>query len=826
MRTPRILSVLALTALLAMPAIPAATRDGEGPAAPRTEWRQAGVQDFELKANGSVYESSLFKIPVPANASVTTASCDVKGGYVKGPLTYAACDFSDEQAGHKAYKASTNTFSRNTPVWSLAQSPVSSGEYSKLAASDDDRLSQLGDWTDQDGYELFRFHVPVDESRTLVVNWEGYASLDSLGYYFVYIWNNFTGIWELLETANPTADRWVRMQFDTDYYINDRSVWVLAMNDNGGYIHTDYVNITISGYPFLYPKNPMMDIGGDGKPEWSLKTEKLDHTVMVYEPAMLQALDDAARGGTSKDVNVTIRFVSDTPCRIRLSAFSFNFSAPPWCRGIPNIVLDEDSAEQSVVDLAHFFQDDVGGKLTYQVSYQQDSKRVQCLVNADGHTLDVKTVTRNWWGSVNFRVRAVDSEGLSGESGNFTVTVRPVNDAPIMPQIPAQMGTQGLPFTYKVTARDVDVDLDPTETVTYSDNASFFAIDPQTGWINFTPRQEDVGTWYICVTATDSHGEASFAEFSFLIEDVQDRPVMMQIPDLRATEDEPFSYTVEVKDPDLPYGDALTFSDDCALFNITPDTGVIAFTPTIREVGFYQGNITVRDRRGGVDRRMFNLSVFNSIGSFDRPPSVEPIPDFTVVEGTPFTYQVNASDPDEDDSLSFKDSCPIFIIGASNGTISFTPKKEDIGTYLVKITVSDWEGLDAETSFRLTVLRFNSPPVITSFKPKNGTKVLFDHEVVLSADATDPEADRLSYTWVEGNRTLGRGSSIVTMFSLPGTYVVTLVVNDSRDETTQNITLQVVTKLDTPKSSPGFGTVLVAGAAAIVAVLVARRRKR
>lgn len=828
MRPLKAMVVLALTSLLAMPVLPAEPGSDEKAPTPRSEWRQGGPVEVELKANGSIYESTAFRIPVPANASVTSACVDLTGRYVKGSLTYKACDYNEDTAGHKAYKGIVSGFSRDrTRVWSMATGEVSSNELSSVQSSDDDYLEQAGDFQgDNDGFELFRLRVPVDESRTIIVNWEGHAEYyGQVMPYAVYIWNNLTAIWELIDTGSSATDRRINAQFDGDWYIDNRSVWVMALNDNGGFVLTDYVNISISGYPFIYPKNPAMDIGGDGRAEWSLKENQFDYTVSVAESAMIAAMDEGARNSAAQFANVTVRFVSDTPCKMRVSFFAFNFSAPPWCRGIPNIGIDEDSSTTSVLDLNNYFIDDIDKKLSYQVTYQQDAKKAQASIGPDNHTLDLKTVTRNWWGTLRFRVAATDSEGLAGESGNFTVTVRPVNDPPVISQVADQTASQGVPYSYKITARDVDSDLDPTETVTYNDSVSFLAIDPRTGWMNFTPKQTDVGTWYICVTATDNAGAVGSQVFTMVIEDVEDPPVMKTIPDLKATELEKFSYTVVVTDPDLPYGDSLNFTDDCPLFNISRETGLIEFTPTVWEVGFYRGNITVKDTRGGQDRRMFNLSVFNSIGSFDHPPTVEAIPNFKLVAGTPFRYQVNASDIDEDDVLSYKDNCPVFAIGAANGTISFTPKDSDAGTYTVRITVTDWEGLEAQTTFKLEILKFNSPPNITRVKPKNGFKVLFDHEVVLSADATDPEGDRLTYTWIEGNRTLGRGSSIVTMFAMPGTYVVTLIVSDGRDESRQNITIKVVTKLDEPKKSPGFEWAMAASALVLAAVAIARRRR-
>ena len=181
-----------------MPMIPAAPKENGQPASPRSEWRQGGPAEIELKLNTttSKYESSAFKIPVPANASLTTASCDITGKYVLGQQTYAACDYNDDTAGHKAYKGIVADFTRNTRVWSMAQNPVSSSELAPLTARDDDYLEQAGDFQGfNDGYELFRFNVPVGTSKKITLDWEGHGEwFGSSKEFTIYIWNNLTGI--------------------------------------------------------------------------------------------------------------------------------------------------------------------------------------------------------------------------------------------------------------------------------------------------------------------------------------------------------------------------------------------------------------------------------------------------------------------------------------------------------------------------------------------------------------------------------------------------------------------------------------------------------
>ena len=831
MRPLKALLALSLAALFVLPPGLAAPGGEDAGVHARSEYKQQNPAEVELKQSGNVYSSSGFVFPLPANATINSASVDLQGRYVKLPQTTFSTDYNDEAAGNRAFTGIVSDFAPgHTHVAGLQGGEFQSADYDAVKASDDDWVANMGDFSgNNDGYQLFKFKTPVDESSSVTVSWEGHAQSwsGSASEFTLYLWNNLSGMWELLDIRTSSTDVQVDMRKDGDWYCDNRSVYILAICTDGYYILTDYVNVTVQGYPYSYPRNPLMDIGGNGIPEWSWKETKFDYMATVFEPKMITELEQFARNPPGQIANITIKFTSETAGKIRITNLTVNYSAPPWCRPITEIFrIDEDSTVARVLDLNAYFVDDRdSGSLTYQVSYQQDPKRAQAVLDPDNHTLGFKTITRNWWGTLNFRVRATDLEGLSSESGNFTLSVLPVNDVPVIPQILEQRATQGVPFILKVTARDIDTDLDPNETVTYSDNATFFEIDHATGWINFTPRQSDVGDYYIGVTATDPAGAVGTQNFTMIVEDAEDPPVMKAIPDLKAVEGEYFSYNVSVSDPDIPYGDRLNFTDDCPLFVINPSTGEISFTPTIAQVAFYHGNITVKDQRGSSDRKPFNLSVLNSIGTFDHPPEVEAVPNFTAVEGVPFFWQVNASDPDPEDIISFKDNCPAFVVGASNGTISFTPRTGDIGVYNVRITVSDWEGLEAVAAFRLTIIKFNHAPNITAVKPRPGTKTLVDHEVVLDASATDPDGDRLTYSWFEGDRVLGRGSSIVTMFNGTGTHTITLVVTDGKAEVNATTHVRIVTKLDEGKKSPGFGWVLAALSILIVFIGVNRRRR-
>ena len=72
------------------------------------------------------------------------------------------------------------------------------------------------------------------------------------------------------------------------------------------------------------------------------------------------------------------------------------------------------------------------------------------------------------------------------------------NDSPVILNIPDTLAYALLPFSYTVTAIDVDGD-----SLTYSDDTPLFAIDPKTGLINFTPALVDTGIYSIALSISD-----------------------------------------------------------------------------------------------------------------------------------------------------------------------------------------------------------------------------------------------------------------------------------------------------------------------------------
>jgi hypothetical protein len=232
------------------------------------------------------------------------------------------------------------------------------------------------------------------------------------------------------------------------------------------------------------------------------------------------------------------------------------------------------------------------------------------------------------------------------------------------------------------------------------------------------------------------------------------------------------------------------------------------------------------------DRKTLNLTVFNQIGNFDRPPSVEPLANQTIFDGTRLQIAVKASDPDAADVLTFSDDCPVFDIDPATGNADFTPARADAGSYRVTITVRDQAGLAATTLFLLTIQKTNHAPEVSSITPEDGTEVLLGGSLQFSAVAQDPDGDELNYTWRDGATVVGYGPSVTVPFEELATYLITLTVTDGRLSVENETSVIVMTQQTSTgpvnqKRSPlpGFAFLVTVGALGVALVALGARKR-
>ena len=122
----------------------------------------------------------------------------------------------------------------------------------------------------------------------------------------------------------------------------------------------------------------------------------------------------------------------------------------------------------------------------------------------------------------------------------------------------------------------------------FEDYTELFDISAN-GNIEFIPQQKDVGTHNILVRVSDSAGNEKFVSFALEIESLAERPEIKAIENQIAVVGEEFTYQVGLESA----LEEVVYSDDTDLFDID-QAGLITFTPTAEQVGFYIIEITTQ----------------------------------------------------------------------------------------------------------------------------------------------------------------------------------------------------------------------------------------
>jgi hypothetical protein len=419
------------------------------------------------------------------------------------------------------------------------------------------------------------------------------------------------------------------------------------------------------------------------------------------------------------------------------------------------------------------------------------------------------------------------------DTRRINFTVNNVNDPPGLAKIPSLSATQYKELRYQANAADVDIKWG--DMLTFSDNTDLFEIDSKTGELFFTPVEDQVGKHNVKVTVADIAGASETCSFTITVANVNDPPALEMLPPQFALQSRLFQLKVVAADPDLKSDttERLRFTDDCVLFNINNDTGLISFTPTNDQLGVWRSNITVTDKGGLSNTTRLTITVMNA----NDPPALEAIPPQTATEGVPYTYQLTATDPDLKwglDNLTFSDDTELFNIDPKTGAIAFTPSGTQTGIKRVTITVKDEKGASASASFDITIVHVNHPPYDIAIRyPADGARLKEGDAMWLDGTARDSDkGDALDYSWSDNGEPVGTGRNISVRLS-PGTHAIKLEVSDGSETASTEITVQVEKKETVTVSGGGIDWLPLAVAAAavfaivaVVAVLAAKRRKR
>jgi hypothetical protein len=264
-------------------------------------------------------------------------------------------------------------------------------------------------------------------------------------------------------------------------------------------------------------------------------------------------------------------------------------------------------------------------------------------------------------------------------------------------------------------------------------------------------------------------------------------------------------------------------------------SGLLSGTPTEADLGTSVVAITVIDGKGGTASITYELTV--SEGQQQHEPVWSSVPsNTTLVEGADFRSTAAATDADAGDVIVYGlTTSPACGLSMNTSTGAMEWLNVSTGDHVCVLTATDGHSVISHV-FGLKVTEKTAPPpvnrapeIVTFSAPENRT-VKSSETLTLSADATDPDGDNLTYEWKDNGATISTEKTFSRKFA-PGNHTLILLIGDGRYTTTRTFNFAVAEPPRTietkPAAIPGFEAGIAAAAAvSVVAIGLFWRRER
>lgn len=470
-----------------------------------------------------------------------------------------------------------------------------------------------------------------------------------------------------------------------------------------------------------------------------------------------------------------------------------------------NVTMSEDASPTDFSLALNATDADLGDTLTWSL-FTPAAHGTAGATGTGVSTAVTYTPDSDYFGSDSFVVQV--SDGVFGDNITVNVTIEPVNDGPVVSDIPDQTVYQGSAFTI-INLDDYVNDIDnPGSEISWSYSGSTNLT------VSITDRVATIttdGSWTgdetITFKATDPGDlfDEDTATFSVI---PYNAPLVADIPDQMVNEGSTFT-TITLDDyvTDMDTADAdiaWTYVGNSALtVNIT---GRVA-TITIPNAEWY-GSETITFRAtdpGGLfdtDAATFTVSAVNDA------PVVSEISDQSISEGSSFTtitlddFVSDADNSDAEINWSWSGNTELTVSITNRVATISIPDENWNGSETITFRATDPFGAFDEKSAAFTVTAVNDPPVIT------GQAVLYtDEDIPLTLSlahltVTDPDnayPGDFTLMIMSGTDYTFEGDTITPAADFFGTLTVPVKVNDgSADSNTYDLTLAVEAVNDAP----------------------------
>ncbi len=372
------------------------------------------------------------------------------------------------------------------------------------------------------------------------------------------------------------------------------------------------------------------------------------------------------------------------------------------------------------------------------------TKNLYALID-ENNQIDECIENNNTTSAALLEVKATDPQGLY-DTQRFSVYIENINQVPAINTTTLENATTRLVYDKQITAVDPDI----------GDGLSYELINPPTGLsinkisgnLHWIPNKNQIGNHTITVKVTDLGGLSASKDINFeVVKNEQNRnPYIMSAPLITAKVDSQYNYPVQGYDPD---GDVIAFRllQAPAGMSMNATTGAIQWTPTLSDVGDYEVILEVHDALGAKGQQTYNLQVFqyDINNPHNQAPVLTSTPGFNVEQNKPYSYQIQASDPDGDTLIYAKVAGPADIsVDSASGLLSWIPI--NYGEQTLSISVSDGQYTIVQ-QWTLTITQTDTSPSNTV--PFISSAPLYDVSVnsqySYQVTAIDFDGDPLTY---------------------------------------------------------------------------------
>ncbi len=396
----------------------------------------------------------------------------------------------------------------------------------------------------------------------------------------------------------------------------------------------------------------------------------------------------------------------------------------------------------------------------------------------------------------------------------INITVREVNQAPVLAAIGDKSVEEGSPLTFMASATDVNLPLNNLYFSLDSGAPQGATIDPITGQFSWTPPGgTSLGNQTVTVRVTDD-GVPSMEDFETItitVNDVDLPPVLAMIGAKTIEEGSLLTFVASATDLDQP-ADNFSFSLDSgapAGATIHPTTGEFNWTPDEAE-GPAVYSVTVRVTQDGTPTLHDFETISITVGEVNQAPVLAAIGDQSIEEGSLLTFTASATDADlpANNQLSFSldSGAPAgATINATTGEFRWMPTEADgpaVYSVTVRVTDDGVTSLDDFETFDITVGEVGQAPKLAAIGNKSvdeGSLLTF----AVSATDADLPANNLSFSLDSGAPQGATIDPITGQFSWtppggtsPGIHTVTVRVTDDGEASLEDFETITITVND------------------------------